>query len=334
MNLRRLSCVLLTLALLVFLTAPALAYSIDGNLTDWGVGVTTGGSWAHESTWVPSAGTSDWIVEDNIDIQRGTDYFPGSWKGEDETDWTSYTATGIHLQGTGSSSLDYDEPLLPEHEETGNDGNKHPIYEQPAGGELMDIEALYYDDGGGISTNVYFALVTSMNPNGWYHPQAGRWVYPGDLALDLDKDPDTGEYGYEYGIVLTDHGVFSQGDIVHNPDWTSTTDFSSSNPYRINGGTKASQSANVAYTNIHIASDNGVGNWVIEIEAPRDALGEGWLGNVDLHATISCGNDLIELEHFTTSESETEIPEFTTIAVPVCMILGLFYFFRRKRQTE
>ena len=29
-----------------------------------------------------------------------------------------------------------------------------------------------------------------------------------------------------------------------------------------------------------------------------------------------------------------EIPEFTTVTIPVCMIFGLYYFFRRKRQNE
>ena len=72
-------------------------------------------------------------------------------------------------------------------------------------------------------------------------------------------------------------------------------------------------------------------NYVIELRIPKSALGisteEG--GVLNLLATQSCTNDII------TAEFEyTSIPEFPTVALPVCAILGLFYVFSGRRRDE
>jgi hypothetical protein len=78
------------------------------------------------------------------------------------------------------------------------------------GGEAFDVEALYfaYD-----STNFYFAMVTSVPPNGATDPYSSyqtysdgtrRRFYPGDIALSVTGNPNpppAGD-GYEYGIVI------------------------------------------------------------------------------------------------------------------------------------
>ncbi|MEA2075112.1 MAG: hypothetical protein U9O85_05205 [Euryarchaeota archaeon] len=56
-----------------------------------------------------------------------------------------------------------------------------------------------------------------------------------------------------------------------------------------------------------------------------------------VEVTTKAGNDQVCNGYVTGPIVEcngNEIPEFTTVAIPVCMIFGLFYFFRRKRQNE
>jgi len=281
----------LTVVMLAVMAVPAMAYVIDGDLDDWGVDLSAGLG-GDKSAWVPSSLTADWIVEDNID---GASY-PGY------KDWTGYSATGVHIKGHGTSYGLYAEPTI--------EDKNGKMWVQPVGGEQSDIEAFYFDSD---ATNAYFAIVTSV-------PESG-WIAIGDLALDIDKDGY-----YEYGIAL--HGT-DKGKVYKNPTWTKPSDFPDSEPCRITGG-KPTGNGLISYNDTHI-SDNERTNYIIEVSVPRDALGNPpgtQLSN--LHATITCGNDVIELEEVTWEE----IPEFTTIAIPVGMIFGLFYFYRRKRQSR
>ncbi len=291
---------ILVLALSVFLlSAYASAYTIDGNLNDWGV--------TPFSDWIPDTETVDWIVEDNIDPDcvNGPDYWPSNWRGIDCEDWSGYTDTGTHIKGSGSSSSPYDEPVFSEY---------GGIYEQPAGGEHYDIEAMYFDDD---SHKAYFAIVTSMPPGGISDCD------PGDLALDLDNDGD-----YEYGIILTGSG---KGKICHNPTWSDPTDFPSSEPLRITSCDDHTGDATVAYTDDYVSDDNGVNNWVIEIAAPKTALGTPTYHQIsNLHATITCGNDVIELIEY---KWDFSVPEFVSGFVAFLIVLvtpGFAYLISRK----
>lgn len=185
----------------------------------------------------------------------------------------------------------------------------------PWGGEHYDLEAMYFDDD---SHNAYFAIVTSMGPQGY------GGCSPGDMALDLDQNGV-----YEYGIVLTNLGGFTIGTICHNPTW-STTWSNPSNPLRVTSCT-ATGTATVVYTNAHIGPDNGAGNWVIEIRAPKTAIGQPQQGSMsNLHATISCGNDIIELEEYSWDFS---VPEFVSGSVAFLIVLltpGFAYLMSKK----
>jgi len=201
------------------------------------------------------------------------------------------------------------------------------------GVEECDIEAMYVADEGSY---IYFAIITSMPPRGYDY--GSSHLISGDLALNLDQDPGTGEYGYEYGIKLTTDirtvpGVI--GDVFYEPDWEKLNPevaqprllFSNMVP---GTGTKT-EHAEINYTLYHDWDwDNGADNYVIEMKVPKTALGISSNGTADLLATVSCTNDVLLIKDFYYSE----IPEFTTIAIPVGMIFGLFYFYRRKRQSR
>jgi len=275
----------LTAVMLAVMAVPAMAYTIDGDMDDWGVN-------------------------------------PGS-------DWNSNTAKLQKVEN-------WDDP-----------GAHNP------GDERCDIEAMYIDEDEN-GPWVYFAIVTSTPEDGFSHPYApGQTLIPGDLALDLNNDADFNmpgnEYGYEYGVKLTSYdytdvgkGTPVQGHIgsvFKDPHWVKiTTDFAQHNaPFSnmVQGPINPVWTANTDPNDPDIAyvqddwSDGGYVNYVIEMRIPKSALGISDKGVLDLLATQSCTNDII-----VTSFDYTPIPEFTTIAIPVGMILGLFYFFRRKRQSR
>ena len=198
--------------------------------------------------------------------------------------------------------------------------------------EQCDIEAMYVDEDVNGSY-IYFAIITSMPPEGCdYYSWSRRRTYhliPGDLALDFDGD------GYfEYGVKLTNDSrtvLGDVGDVFKNPEWE-LLDYevgqclvSFSN---IVNGTKIGE-AEIVYKQYNDWNwDNGAVNYVIEMKVSKTTFGIYGEGYVDLLATVSCANDVIEIKKF----HYTGIPEFTTMAVPAGAILGFVYAFRRKRK--
>ena len=71
-------------------------------------------------------------------------------------------------------------------------------------------------------------------------------------------------------------------------------------------------------------SNPSIPNEIIEIAIPKSALGMPTTANIQ--SAITCGNGVIKLE------SVTLIPEFVTLAIPVISLLGLVFFMRRKGQ--
>ena len=264
---------ILVLGLPLVITVPAMAYTIDGDLDDWGVNPAND-SW----TANPPA----------LSVYDDWRYGP--------------TSTGSH---------------------------------HDPGIEQCDIEAMYAADGGAY---VYFAIITSMPPEGYdYVRDSNHYLLiPGDLALNLDNDNGTGEYGYEYGIKLTNDSrtVLGEiGDVFYMPDWEKITSEVAQDVVEFSNmvnGTKTGHAEVVYKLYEDWPSDNGASNYVIEMKVPKDALGISGNGTADLLATVSCTNDALVIEDFT----YTPVPEFTTIAVPLAMVLGLFYYYRRKRQGE
>ena len=284
----------LTAVILAMMTMSAMAATYQINtLHNWGVTLNNDSSGdLSNSDWIPDSLTVDYVVEDNMDAQ---------WSGDGE--FKPLTYTGYHKN---SQDGDWKEPKIK------TKGGHLCI--QPSGAEytansreLNDIEAFYFDSD---STNAYFAIVVSKPLN-----------MMGDLALDLN-----GDSVYEYGIVLLDHNPLTKGDVCSVTSWTEPSDFSDTGPYRVKTWSTKQNAATVSIVDSGV-SDHGTTNHVIEISVPRTALGNPSFSN--LHATTSCGNDVVELENVA-----WEVPEFSTIAVPLGMTLGLFYYYRRKRQRE
>lgn len=291
-----LSLIVITIAIM---TMPAAAYTIDGDLSDWGVDLT--GNWSLNDTWVPNSGV-EFIVEDNADPR-----------------WDA-TYNGVHIQGTGSNYTRY-------YEDQVYCTHYGKYMTEPIGGEYYDIEAKYFDED---SDYIYIAMVTSMDPDGEGDPE------PGDFSLDLDGDDSTGEYGYEYGVALHTSGTVQQWNITYLPDWAQPYYCEENAPGKILGlgtGGYYNGTANGAYFRnaTYPPDDQGEPNWVIEMAIPKDKVGMAGKSLKDdepfpkaLYACDTCGNDKIK----------NSIPEFLTIAIPVGAILGLIYVHRRKRQGK
>jgi hypothetical protein len=302
----------LSALLLALMTVPAMAatYTIDGKLTDWGLDDLYGYSnWDKPDLWKPDSPTAYYVVEDNID----TNTYPS------HTDWSGYSVGGVHIYKDASSEGTFIEQKI------------NGQYIQPCGGEMSDIEAMWFDSD---ANNAYFAFVTSVNQS---------WI--GDLKIVLN--------GVPYGVVLQgnedDLGKVYQGDswikttnllgpgwgvCDENADWRIDTSPGQC-VYTGYKGTVVWNSTGLPQDNSWDYSTWGLGqfdgsNHIIEIRVPRAAIGSPTGGQLaSLYATLFCSNDVIRI-----GEVKFNIPEFATVAVPVCMILGMFYFFRRKRQNE
>lgn len=321
--------------LLTLLSLPAMAdsYNINGDLSDWGVNLQKAYSGANDadSGWIPSGHPNvDWIAENNIDSKYKLNIDPSY------PDWTGYSATGAHMKGTGSTSSIYEEPKLVHHDGWSDSLGRGGYYLQPSGGEPYDIEALYFDDD---AQNMYIAIVTSLSPDG-HTDEYSRHTDPGDIALDVDNKGNTGTYGYEYGI-KTDTGL-----IRRYPTWTiRTTDFTTSEPYKFNansgsavGPGGADVRADLKYVRVTNAPEEvnygstkkSYDNYIIEARIPKSALGNPSVGQTsNIHVTMGCGNDEIELIPVT---FKTQIPEFPSVALPVAAILGIMFILGRRNK--
>jgi len=305
-----LSLTMIAIALIAVPSALALKYTIDGNLSDWGVNLT--GDWSVNETWLPCPGhdSVEFIVEDNADPR-----------------WDA-TYNGVHIWGTGCNYTRYYE-------------NKvyctyYGEVAEPIGGEPYDIEAKYLDED---ENYIYVAIVTSMNPNG-----SGNFE-PIDFAMNLDGNDSTGEYGYEYGVKLHTSNGIPQWDIYYLPNWTEPQYCPENRPGKmvgvLPGGNKTGTaigkyvqcpSCNLGepctfYGNSYTGCDHGVPNYVVEMAIPKSAV--GMTGKnltkppfpMALWTCDTCGNDKIK----------NSIPEFLTVVIPAAALICFVFFIHRRR---
>jgi hypothetical protein len=265
------------------------APTIDGDLSDWGLGKLITDPWATEATWYPDANVA-YIVEDNEDALLGGTGF-----------------TGIHITGIGSSAVYYHEIMYQ---------NLYGDWViEPVGGEPFDLEAVYMQQDSG---NLYLGIVTSIAPT----EMAGK--QPGDLAFNTDRDSLTGENGYEYGIVVGQNPYpgFTQGDIVYLPDWES---LGAVNPqerpdviigWHPGGGIVGNLGSDLIYDDSWMnVVDHFEKNYIIEAKIPKSSIGATgqWILISDLFYADNCLNDTLY------------IPEFPTIAVSIGAVLGIMF---------
>jgi len=289
----------IVLALVLVVPVMAASYTVDGDLSDWGItpvelnrglnDSSIAGQSGDPDAWAPDSDTADWIVEDNKD--------------PDTPSQGSHPGYGVHIKGTGSSYSIYDEPLV--HLYPPSCSEMHP---EPFSGEAYDVEAMYFDDD---EYYAYFAIVVSSE------------TYLGDFYLEVN--------GEEYGIVLQDRAGLYQGQIYKDPDWIPSDYVCEVDKTWINASAPGTYvgMADVVISDTGI-SDFGYTNYVVEIRVRKTLIGcpENCTFS-DISYACSCGNDHIENEvHY----DYPCIPEFLTVAIPAGMVIGLVYIWKRRQR--
>ncbi|WFN35127.1 hypothetical protein L1S32_03140 [Methanogenium sp. S4BF] len=224
------------MALILF--TPAMAYTIDGDLSDWGLSGLNTGDWSENKTWIPADGVS-FIIEDNTNPWFLSDY------------------RGVHISGTAESWKFYNE------QQRIHSITKRRLNE-PYGGEEYDMEAYYFDQDPDF---IYLAIVTSLKPDGEGDTR------PMDLALNFGNNPVLDDLGYEYGVKIREDSL--QGSIIRSPVWEKSDYFSPAKPDFIQSGTGSYVGkAEISYTNSWLTrTDNGFDNYVIEIAIRKTDVG-------------------------------------------------------------
>ena len=225
---------------------------------------------------------------------------------------------GIDLSASGADSMYYLDAHLPSGgldidyvTEDNTDKYKGwvkvgPLYSWR---NYFDVEAIYFDND---ALYVYIAVVTGL-------PQGGYWGYaPGDIAIDADYDPNTGEYGYEYGIDI------SEGELKYVEDWQEVhyAQARSSNPYRIGSGSTLT-SVDIFY------GGEQKGHYVLEAKVPLSALGLVPSDTLRVHWTMECGNDYLTLD-----ADVNPTPEPATLLLLGSGLLGLGGYAGARRKKK
>lgn len=260
-------------------------HKTDSSLTDWGLdALKNNASWGINSTWLPNAGVY-FTIEDNYNPK----YASGA------------NLPGVHIQGVGNSYTFYDEPKVID--------KWGDLVAEPYGHENFDIEAFYFDQDVNCT---YITIITSQPPT-----ETGDSA-PGDLAMNLDNNINTGKWGYEYGVKLESYHAPSLNvfGLYSNPDWQEPPYVPENRPSYFTSGTYIGQVTGV-YTELLDGSGNGVyddgyPNYVIQLAIPKSMVGQPNDVNIhEFHMSEYCGNDHVPAA-----------PEFPLILVPIT-ITGL-----------
>jgi hypothetical protein len=189
----------------------------------------------------------------------------------------------------------------------------------PHGGELFDIEAIYFDND---ATHAYIAVVTSFAvPNGV--PYLGSTVHAGDLALDLgggahdagiDVDGNTGR------IANTSPGDWYQSNSLFAAE---------SGPTNFSGGVDLGYATLNCYN--YGLVERGKPTYVFEMTFDRNVVGGAAGDPIGLEWTMGCRNDVIRLAGDFDGGETPPVPEPGTLILLGSGLLGMAGIVRRRR---
>ncbi len=158
----------------------------------------------------------------------------------------------------------------------------------PHGGEVFDLEAGYTTSD---QANLYIAIVSSL-PEAGANDSYGRpnHIMPGDIAISLN-----GVSGYDWGIIGSGPQI---GTVVHNPTWSlpdGSVGIPANGPSTLSGGTQTGYGI-AKYVDAGALEQDGSHTYVIEMAIPWSSFqAEGPIQAVQLHYTMTCGNDALSL---------------------------------------
>lgn len=257
-----------------------LAYTIDGDVIDWGVSMPT----VSEQYYFNKAENQP---TGTVDVQ---------------TDDKAYARPG------GGTNQTY---LVP----------GYTAYDSSTNGNIYDIEALYFDNDASYG---YIALVTGQAPTGidWPIGDIGIDVTDAARAALYDGSSYVGATDYEYAI---DFGA-SSASLKEVTEWKNVyydsspnPNYSASDPWETRA---SSEIGTVAYAWQYFPGTDpnvdSLEHWVYEFSFALADLGLGVNDTLNLHWTMKCGNDNINL-----TATVDPVPEPATMALLGTGLIGL-----------
>ena len=208
------------------------------------------------------------------------------------------------------------------------------------GGQYFDAEYLYYKVSG---NTLHLGLQTGFDVAGDYHPTtnpnagsqvySGKRYYSGDLALSFgDTASYTWNYGVDFGFDTKDinHTRINMGGpgadiagLYSNTTYAGDLSFQASDPFAIDSGSFAGMITQNSGSGFN-ADGYGGNNTSYWRTVSFDATGLD-LSNVDVHWTMSCGNDEIQ--------GSFSVPEPSMLSLLGFSLLSLGFIRRRKSKA-
>jgi hypothetical protein len=305
----------LAIASLLVMVAPAAAYTIDGDCSDWGIypkSDPVNSNRLDDSSLIPNpVGTIDYVIDnDNADwavgaVRPNMSNFTGPEWCDIEAMYVDDSSTHIfvliitsmpkngmnwgydHIQ-PGDLAFDFN------NDDTFEYGVKIVQNDEPVNAKFGVVGAIYSNptwavlDPGTDRTDIT-SIVSGTNVGSATVSYTGTGGDEVSGVAVPDGPADSGLPWDTFGTTVYDGRTW----------WKDTpSELTVSNP--------------------------PISNEIIEIKIPKSALGMPTTANIQ--SAITCGNGVIKLE------AVTLIPEFVTLAIPVISLLGLVFFMRRKGQ--